>query len=197
MALRTFADGSLFGARFGTGTPRVLALHGWGRTHKDFEPVLSGLDALSIDLPGFGASPAPTDPGGASMYAKLIEPVLDECHLPLVVVGHSFGGRVAVHLNERRPSAIAGLVLTGVPLLHKAHGHGKVAYQYRVGKWLNRLRLVNDDFVENLKNKYGSADYRAAEGVMRDILVTCVNESYDEQLKKIGCPVDLLSLIHI
>ena len=192
MALRTFADGSLFGARFGTGTPRVLALHGWGRTHKDFEPVLSGLDALSIDLPGFGASPAPTDPGGASMYAKLIEPVLDECHLPLVVVGHSFGGRVAVHLNERRPSAIAGLVLTGVPLLHKAHGHGKVAYQYRVGKWLNRLRLVNDDFVENLKNKYGSADYRAAEGVMRDILVTCVNESYDEQLKKIGCPVDLI-----
>jgi pimeloyl-ACP methyl ester carboxylesterase len=192
MALRTFADGSLFGARFGTDAPRVLALHGWGRSHKDFEPVLAGLDALSIDLPGFGASPAPTDPGGASMYAKLIEPVLDECHLPVVVVGHSFGGRVAVHLNERRPAAIAGLVLTGVPLLHKAHDHGKVAYQYRVGKWLNRLKLVNDDFVENLKNKYGSADYRAAEGVMRDILVTCVNESYEEQLKKIVCPVDLI-----
>jgi|TARA_B110000263_G_scaffold246771_1_gene258400 pimeloyl-ACP methyl ester carboxylesterase len=126
------------------------------------------------------------------MYAKLIEPVLDECHLPVVVVGHSFGGRVAVHLNERRPDAIAGLVLTGVPLLHKAHDHGKVAYQYRVGKWLNRLKLVNDDFVENLKNKYGSADYRAAEGVMRDILVTCVNESYGEELKKILCPVDLI-----
>ena len=186
MALRTFADGSLFGARFGTENPRVIALHGWGRTHRDFEPVLSGLNALSIDLPGFGASPAPAGPGGASMYAKMIEPVLDDCHLPVVVVGHSFGGRVAVHLNERRPAAIAGLVLTGVPLLHKAHNHGKIAYQYRLAKFLNRLKLVNDDFMENLKNKYGSADYRAAEGVMRDILVTCVNESYDEQLKKIS-----------
>ena len=90
-------------------TLRVIALHGWGRTHRDFDVCLEGLNAISIDLPGFGVSPPPTHAGGAAMYADLISPLLDTCRTPIVVVGHSFGGRVAVHLAEQRPAAIGGL----------------------------------------------------------------------------------------
>ena len=96
MALSSFADGSLFGTRFGTAPPRVVALHGWGRSHQDFASSLEGLDAVSIDLPGFGVSPAPSEVGGASMYANLVAPILDICNTPVILVGHSFGGRVAV-----------------------------------------------------------------------------------------------------
>ena len=138
MALRSFCDGRLFGARHGDGDVRVLALHGWGRDHHDFREALGGLDAISLDQPGFGASPAPDQAGGAAMYAEMIEPVLEECVTPLVVVGHSFGGRVAVHLAQRRPGAIGGLVLTGVPLLHRAQRKGKSALRYRMGRRLHR-----------------------------------------------------------
>lgn len=192
MALSSFADGSLFGTRFGTAPPRVVALHGWGRSHQDFAASLEGLNAVSVDLPGFGVSPAPSEVGGASMYAKLVAPILDICDTPVILVGHSFGGRLAVHLAEQRPAAIGGLVLTGVPLLHRAHRRGQPALRYRLGRLLHRWGVVNDGFLEGLRDKYGSADYRAASGVMRDILVTVVNESYEQQLRSISAPVDLV-----
>ncbi len=40
--------------------------------------------------------------------------------------------------------------------------------------------------------RYGSADYRAAVGVMRGVLVRVLAEHYDEVLPAIACPVDLL-----
>ena len=138
MALSSFADGSLFGTRLGTESPRVVALHGWGRSHQDFASSLEGLDAISIDLPGFGVSPAPLEVGGASMYANLVSPILDICDTPVVLVGHSFGGRVAVHLAEQRPAAIGGLVLTGVPLLHLAHRRCRPALSYRFGRLMHK-----------------------------------------------------------
>ena len=192
MALSSFADGSLFGTRLGTESPRVVALHGWGRSHQDFASSLEGLDAISIDLPGFGVSPAPLEGGGASMDANLVRPILDICDTPVVLVGHSFGGRVAVHLAEQRPAAIGGLVLTGVPLLHRAHRRGRPALRYRFGRLMHKWGLVNDHVLEGLRDKYGSADYRAASGLMRDILVTVVNESYEKQLRSISAPVDLV-----
>ncbi len=192
MALSSFAGGSLFGTRFGDDPPRVIALHGWGRNHRDFDRCLEGLNAVSIDLPGFGASPAPPQAGGAALYADLVSPILDTCRTPAVLVGHSFGGRVAVHLAERRPAAIGGLVLTGVPLLHRAHRRGKPALRYQFGRILHRWGLVGDTYLEGLRDKYGSSDYRAASGIMRDVLVTVVNESYEKQLRSISAPVDLV-----
>ena len=77
-------------------------------------------------------------------------------------------------------------------LLHRAHRKGRPAVRYQLGRLLHRWGLVNDNVLEGLKDKYGSADYRAASGVMRDILVTVVNESYEQQLRSISAPVDLV-----
>ncbi|MEZ5281490.1 MAG: alpha/beta hydrolase [Acidimicrobiales bacterium] len=197
MTLSAFAKGNLFGRRHGDGQPRVLALHGWSRTHADFDGVLSGgdrpaIDAIALDLPGFGASPTPTQAWGAADYARQIAPILDEMKLPVVVVAHSFGGRVAVNLAQQRPAAIAGLVLTGVPLLRRQGSANKSPLAFRIGKRMHKLGLVPDTKMEELRTRYGSADYRAASGVMRDILVKAVNESYEEQLAAISCPVDLV-----
>jgi pimeloyl-ACP methyl ester carboxylesterase len=46
--------------------------------------------------------------------------------------------------------------------------------------------------MEALRRRYGSSDYRAAEGVMRQVLVRVVNERYDEALAAIRCPVTLV-----
>jgi pimeloyl-ACP methyl ester carboxylesterase len=46
--------------------------------------------------------------------------------------------------------------------------------------------------MEALRQKRGSTDYRAANGVMRDVLVKVVNESYEPQLRSLSVPVVLL-----
>jgi pimeloyl-ACP methyl ester carboxylesterase len=46
--------------------------------------------------------------------------------------------------------------------------------------------------MEALRLRYGSADYLAAQGVMRQVLVRAVNESYEDQLARLTCPVALV-----
>ncbi|PLS75538.1 MAG: hypothetical protein CYG61_06790, partial [Actinobacteria bacterium] len=193
--LSAFASGRLFGVVYGAGAPSVLALHGWGRSGADFDATLQDLDAVALDLPGFGATPAPPEPWGAAEYAQAVAAVLDELATPIVVVGHSFGGRVAVHLAAAEPERIAALVLTGVPLV-RAPGAAatprRPALGYRVARALHRRGLLPEDRMEALRRRHGSPDYRAATGVMRDVLVRAVNETYEEQLAAITCPVELV-----
>jgi len=171
-------------------SPRVLALHGWGRDHRDWSGPLAGLDAVALDLPGFGATPPPPEPWGSSEYAAAIEPVLNELIAPTVIVGHSFGGRVALQLVARAPEHVGALVLSGVPLGRRAGGRPRLAF--RLARALNRAGVVSDDRMEAARRKYGSDDYRRAEGVMRSVLVKAVAENYDDVLGRIDCPVELL-----
>ena len=191
MALRALADGALFAEAYGDGSPRVLALHGWGRRGNDFASSLAEFDALAVDLPGFGATPAPSEVLGAEGYAGLVAPVLDAFETPPVVVGHSFGGRIAVCLAAAHPDRVASLVISGAPLLRLGPGK-KPSPGYRMLRLLNRARVVSDDRMEEVRRSRGSADYRAASGVMRDILVRVVNESYEPQLKGLRNRVLLL-----
>ncbi len=178
----------------------MLALHGWGRSHSDFDKVLTELvgsrettGAIALDLPGFGASPAPGEPCGAAGYAEKIVPVLDECRAQVVLVGHSFGGRVAIELAARFPDHVAALVLCGVPLLRRAdRPAARPAMRYRLARQLHRRGLLGDDAMEGIRQRFGSSDYRSTTGVMRDVLVTVVNETYEAQLGEISQPVELV-----
>ena len=168
----------------------MLALHGWGRSHSDFHQALVGLDALSLDLPGFGASPAPEEAWSTADYAAAIAPLLDELAHPAVIVGHSFGGRIAVHFGD--DPRIGGYVLTGVPLLHRTGKPPKAPLRYRIVRLLHGWGWISDDRIERTRRRHGSADYRAAEGPMRDVLVMAVNESYEDQLDAISKPIELV-----
>jgi pimeloyl-ACP methyl ester carboxylesterase len=190
VALKTFCDGRVFGERAGV-APRVLALHGWARDHRDWTSALSGVDAILLDLPGFGASPPPPEAWGSLEYATALEPVLDELVAPAVVVGHSFGGRIALHLAALAPDKVSALVVSGVPLGPRRAG-SRPRLGFRVVKGLHRAGVLGDERMESARQRYGSEDYRRAEGVMRSVLVRTVAEDYGEVLGRITCPVELV-----
>jgi pimeloyl-ACP methyl ester carboxylesterase len=146
-----------------------------------------------MDLPGFGLSPAPPAAWGAADYAGCVAAALREhCTAgPVVVVGHSFGGRVAVCLAAARPDLVRGLVLSGVPLL-RSPGSGGPSPGYRLARRARRAGLLTGRRFEAIRRARASDDYNAASGVLREVLVRQVNESYDDQLRAITCPVALL-----
>jgi pimeloyl-ACP methyl ester carboxylesterase len=213
--LKSFADGRVFGGTWGAGPATVLALHGWRRTHDDFGAMFDdvggddgghgedaarpgagvGPSVVAPDLFGFGATPPPPEAWGTAEYAQALRTLFEEPGLlaeRVVVVGHSFGGRVAVRLAALVPERIERLVLTGVPLLDRQGRASRPAAAYRLGRRLHRLGLLGDERLEAMKSKYGSPDYRAAEGVMRDVLVRILAERYEDELPAIGGPVDLV-----
>lgn len=189
--LSVFAGGTLFGERVGNEPTQLVALHGWRRSHTDLAAITKGFDAIALDLPGFGASPEPSEVWGAREYAHVVITVLDALPEPVVLFGHSFGGRVAVCVAAQRPELVKALVLTGVPLLRRAPSR-KTPLAFRLAKFANKIGVLSDKRMERERRKRGSADYRAASGVMRDVFVKTVNESYESELLKLKCPVEFV-----
>jgi pimeloyl-ACP methyl ester carboxylesterase len=190
VALTALLGGAVLAEKTGTETPRVLALHGWGRTRADWLPALTGTSALAVDLPGFGASPPPPMAWGSRDYAELLAPLLVDGGW--TVAGHSLGGRVAVHLAAGWPDLVSKVVLTGVPQLLRATSTSKAPLAFRLAKKANQMGLLPDAKMEQQRRKRGSADYRNAEGVMRDTLVKLVNEDYRAELGRIVAPVEMV-----
>ena len=144
--LQAFLDGAVFGTSVGEGPPRAVLLHGWRRSREDFAGVAEALDragfsTVSIDLPGFGATPPPSAASGARGYAERLAPLvtdLSAAGTPVVLVGHSFGGRVAVCLAAQQPQAVAGVVLSGVPLVRAAMPTSRQSRRYRAIRLASR-----------------------------------------------------------
>ena len=191
--LTSFAGSRLFGRRYGTGTPAVLALHGWRRDHRDFDGVFSsGIDAVALDLPGFGSAPAPEKVWGSPEYADAVAAVLGEMQARVIVVGHSFGARIAVHLAASYPDRISGLVLSGAPLHRSPGARTNPRLGFRMGRAMASRGLIKEQTMEALRQRYGSEDYRAASGVMREVLVRTLAEDYSAVLAAVRCPVELV-----
>jgi pimeloyl-ACP methyl ester carboxylesterase len=169
--------------RFGSGPDRVLALHGWGRTRADWAPVLERTGGLALDLRGFGSAPAPGEGWNTENYAGDLLPLVESLDRP-VLVGHSFGGRIAARIAANHPDVVGGLLLTGTPLVRRG-GTSQPPLGFRLAKLGRRIGVISEVRMEAARNKYGSADYRNAHGVLRGVLVKTVNEQYDDVIAKL------------
>lgn len=102
--------------------PDVLLLHGFAGTAEHWAPLLRELDVrahvLAVDLPGHGTNTLPADGGGVDDTRAFLLDVLDAHGMAdTVVVGHSFGGVLALDLAAHavRVSSVVTLG-TGLPL---------------------------------------------------------------------------------
>ena len=167
----------------------IVYLHGWGRSRRDFAEVASQRPGMSPDLPGFGSSVQPPGAMGSSGYATVVLEAITEWTGSdrVVLVGHSFGGRVALQIAATAPHSVSGLIIAGTPLFRN-HTSRKPPLWYRSVRKLNKLGLASDARLDSARKRYGSADYLAATGVMREIFVKVVNESYETELAEVRCP---------
>lgn len=195
--LRSFGGSNIFGESYGEGPVQVVWLHGWGRSVRDFTAAAStlserGVASVALDLPGFGASPPPDVAGGARHYAHLLVPALGAVtDAPLILVGHSFGGTVAAVVASAQRGRVSALVLSGAPVIRPSATR-KAPLAYRAQRVLHAKGLMSDARIETVRQKFGSEDYRRAHGLMRDVLVAAVNESYEGELATLTMPVEFV-----
>lgn len=96
--------------------PRLLILHGWGSSSKSWRNVQTHLEAQGIrvfvpDLPGFGSSPPPERAWNLEDYMEWVRTYADAQGLNrFFLLGHSFGGRVAVEFANRYRDRLLGVI---------------------------------------------------------------------------------------
>lgn len=102
----------------------IVLLHGAGCDGREFDelaPRLAPLDVIRPDLPGRGdaSGPAPTTVADAATFvARHVESIGVR---RAVVLGHSYGGAIALELALARPDLVAGLVLVATGAKLRVH----------------------------------------------------------------------------
>ncbi len=177
-------------------TAPLLMLHGWGASLKLMQPLAEKMAALgfsvySFDFPGFGESDPPPVAWSVADYAKFVSAYMDAHDFTRVsLFGHSFGGRVSLILGADYASRISKIALAdaaGVP--EKKSGVADMrltTYKaIRDGLYSVGAKGIADKLRGWYNARYGSTDFRAASGVMRQTFVKVVNEDLRPYAKRI------------
>lgn len=181
----------------------IVILHGWGLSQKKFEPLIvelrkRGHSVISLDFPGFGESKSPPKPFTLSDYAEFLYTFLQSENIPYpILIGHSFGGRVALRYSSLYPKSVRALILTGAP------GYTPVSRKKlllfiavaKVGKSVLSLPTLSF-FADFIRKWYyyivGAREFYRAEGTMRQTFKNIVSELLIEDMKKVTVPTLLL-----
>ena len=176
--------------QYGEGKDIVL-LHGWGQNIQMMQPLgdqfCDKYRITILDLPGFGESDEPHDVWTVGDYSDFMESFLKKVGVKKpIMIGHSFGGRVAIRYSARNP--IEKLVLFGSPCIRVDE---ELPMSVKILKKLKQLPGLNE-LGEYMKKYIGSRDYKAASPTMRKILVEVVNEDLSKYAREIEEPTLLI-----
>jgi epoxide hydrolase 4 len=114
-------DTRFFVRALGHGDDLAVLLHGWpedGSSWRRVAPLLveSGYRVVCPDLKGFGASDAPRRGYDAETLADEISQLIRNLHVRrAVLVGHDWGGAVALATAFRHPGRVRALVIASSP----------------------------------------------------------------------------------
>lgn len=168
----------------------VLLLHGWGGSLNSFRGleeylISNGFSVINLDFPGFGNSELPKEDFCLDDYVEIVKQMLETIGVnKVMVVSHSFGGRVAIKLASKT-DLIEKLVLVDSAGIKPKFSFSKFLKirHYKFLKWLKSHNLTR----KNLDN-YGSADFKALPSQMKPVFVRVVNEDLTGLLDNISCP---------
>ena len=171
----------------GSGEKVIVMLHGWGM-NKDAFAMLSNkfntkAKCLIVDFYGFGDSGMPEEHYDTYEYAYQIFLLLSKLDIKnIILVGHSFGGRVAIILSSVFDINIEGLVLTASAGLNRFDLKKKIkVLLYKFKKKLSSYGLYS---VKKL-TEAGSSDYKKLSPIMKSCFVKIVNQDLSFLLSKI------------
>jgi pimeloyl-ACP methyl ester carboxylesterase len=107
------------------GNPLLVGLHGWSQRNgwHTWEPLMgplanAGFCVVSVDMPGWGKSPAlDAFPLAGSRAVSVVIDILNGLQKETaVLMGKSWGGGVAIKTALEYPDRVAGLILTAPAL---------------------------------------------------------------------------------
>ena len=179
----------------GEGEP-LLILHGWdgsSNSWREVQKILAsqGFKVIVPDLPGFGKSRSPSFPLGVADYSELVLNFINKIGLEKVdLIGHSFGGRIAIKFAVSYPEKLKKLILcASAGIKHPLNLFQLIILKISIfGNFLFSKRpfkrfkdIAQNFFYTFLRHK----DYAKAKGVMKETLKKVLEEDLKPELCQI------------
>lgn len=177
----------------------ILILHGWNLSSDKYQPLQRELLAknhkvYSVDLPGFGKAKTLTRAYSISDYGNFVLTYLKTNKInEVILLGHSFGGRIGIYLSINSPKVIRALILSGTPGLGKDLTAKERIYLFyaKIGKIFFYLPIIS--FFANFARKIlyklvGSYDYYKSNGNLRKTFQNIVAYRLESLLESINTP---------
>jgi pimeloyl-ACP methyl ester carboxylesterase len=186
--------------KVGNGEKALLFLHGWRSEASVWRGVVGGSgqwavgrSVYAIDLPGFGGSEIPKQPMTVGDYADMVEQFINKLELKdIIIVGHSFGGRVGIKLAAKYPQTISKLVL--VDAAGFAMDGKKKSLMNSAAKIAKPFFKPN--FMQGLRKKIyqtiGAEDY-VVTPQLQQTFINVTSEDLTSDMKNIKCPTLIIT----
>lgn len=184
----------------GAGVP-ILILHGWESSSDKWQKVgeflvQNNFLVIIPDLPGFGKSSLPPIPWTVSDYLELVVKFVEKLYAKndisghFFLLGHSFGGRIAIKFGAVYPEKISGFILCSAGgIISKKRAKVKFFYLLtKSGKIFFSLPILRgtQNFVRKaLYRLAGTRDYLRASPLMRETMKKIISENLIPYLSKI------------
>ena len=176
--------------------PAILILHGWGGSSDSWisvQEILAkeGFKIIVPDFPGFGKSETPFEPWGVREYSNFVLNLTKILELQkFFLLGHSFGGRVAIKFSVLYPEKIKSLILCNSAGIKQKWGF-REKFIFRLSKLGNAIFTFPP--LKRFKNKFRNLfyiflrhkDYAKVEGTMRKIFKKVLTEDLLKDLPRI------------
>jgi pimeloyl-ACP methyl ester carboxylesterase len=163
----------------------IIVLHGWGQSIKDWYIIKSMFsdNFIAINLPGFGREPLVSKNFTIPDYANWVIEKISKIEGQKILLGHSFGGRVASYISSQKPELLKGLILYGAPCIYRPSF--KVKLKIFINKLKNKLGIKKNIFKNTEMQK-------AKEDGLDIIFKNAVNFDQTDNLKNIKTKTLLL-----
>jgi len=179
--------------------PAILILHGWGGSSDSWtntQEILAKKNYKIIvpDLPGFGKSGLPSFALNVDEFCKILEKFISELGLDrFYLLGHSFGGALAVKYALKYPQKIKGLILVGAACFRRKNIKKRISFLaakiFKIFSFLPFYPLMRRIFYKIFFKK---SDYPYFEGVMKESYLKIIKEDLSEDLGKIKVPTFII-----
>lgn len=169
---------------FGEKGTSLVFLHGWQQNSRSFLPLVNFLyqnyRLYFLDLPGFGRSEIPPSSFTSFDYAMEVINWIEKKKLKkIVLIGHSFGGKIASLVCIKKPQLVAKLVLIDSAGI----SHPKKYYPLLKIIPKKILKIVPEKFKVLISGK----DYKEA-GSLLPIFKTVVKENIRSLFSNLNVP---------
>lgn len=178
----------------------IVVLHGWGLhggVYGELKKLLEkeGFKVFIPDLPGFGAEPLRSQTMILDDYVSFVDEFLNANKIVKpIIIGHSFGGRVALKYAFKYPQKVTKLVLTGAPVIRSSVFKRKISRMVSItgGQLFGFLPKTTKDFLrKSLYFLVGEWDYYKA-GPLKEVFKNIINEDLVFYAKNVKPPVLLV-----